>query len=80
MGILEDAKKLAETATGWARPTPDDLADLVRERQLRNFRLKDDGVIPNHPRWPLVVYRSPVRLAKALRLWKPVTRRGSKAG
>ena len=65
MAILEDVKKLAERVTGWGRPAPDDLADLVRARQPRTFRFKDDGVVPNHPRWPLVLYRGAVKLAKA---------------
>lgn len=32
-------------------PPPTDQVDV------RTFRLGDDGQIPNHPRWPLVVYR-----------------------
>jgi uncharacterized protein YjlB len=64
MALLEDAKKLAEKATGWARPTPQDLAQLVRERVPRTVRFKDDGIVPNHPRWPLVIYRGAVKRAK----------------
>jgi uncharacterized protein YjlB len=64
MAILEDAKKLAERVTGWGRPAPHDLADLVRTRQPRTFRFKDDGVVPNHPRWSLVLYRGAVKLDK----------------
>ncbi|TJX41447.1 MAG: cupin, partial [Mesorhizobium sp.] len=26
------------------------------------FRFEDDGIIPNHPHWPLVVYRGVVKL------------------
>jgi uncharacterized protein YjlB len=28
--------------------------------------LADDGLVPNNPKWPLVVYRSPVRLVDSL--------------
>src|SRR3954465_6006655 len=61
MGILEDAKKAIETATGLARPKPHELKDLVRTRKPRLFKFKDDGLVPNHPRWPLILYRSVVR-------------------
>jgi hypothetical protein len=29
--------------------------------KAQTFRFKDDGAIPEHPRWPLVVYRGAVR-------------------
>jgi uncharacterized protein YjlB len=63
MALLEDTKRIVERLTGWRRPTPDDLEELVRRRVPRSFRLKDDGVVPNHPRWPLVIYRGAVKLA-----------------
>src|SRR4029077_14675151 len=30
-----------------------------------SLNFKDDGVIPNHPSWPLIIYKSPVRLVSA---------------
>lgn len=63
MPALETVKKLAETLSGWSRPSRSEVAALVRERKARTFRFRDDGVIPNHPTWPLVVYRGPVRLS-----------------
>ena len=66
MTAVETLKKITEKATGWARPAPDDLDRLVRARKLRTARFKDDGIIPNHPRWPLVLYRGPVRLEEGL--------------
>ena len=62
MSLVEDIKKLAEKATGWARPDRSALAGLVRPRKPQRYRFKDDGVVPNHPRWPLVLYRGAVRL------------------
>jgi uncharacterized protein YjlB len=62
MASMEDLKKLAETVTGWARPTPEDLPGLVRERKPLVLRFKDDGVTPNHPAWPMIVFRGAVRL------------------
>jgi uncharacterized protein YjlB len=48
--------------TGWSRPDPAKLMTLVRERKANEFRFADDGFIPNHPRWPLIVYRDAVSL------------------
>ncbi len=64
MPMLEDAKAAVERATGLWRPKPRDLDALLRQRQPRAFRFKDDGSTPNN-RWPLLVYRSPVRLDDA---------------
>jgi len=65
MPVLEDVKRVAETLTGWRRPSTADLAALVRPRKAMAFRFKDDGLIPNHPRWPLILYRGAVRLPPA---------------
>lgn len=65
MASLEDLKKLAETITGWARPSAEDLTVLVRDRKPTAFRFRDDGIIPNHPKWPLIIYRGAVRLPSA---------------
>ena len=66
MPMLEDAKKIAEKVTGWARPSRANLSALVRERKASTFHFKDDGIIPNHPKWPLVIYRGAVCLPKNL--------------
>jgi uncharacterized protein YjlB len=63
MSLIEDIKKIAEKTTGVARPSARDLAALVRSRKAHVFRFRDDGVIPNNPRWPLVLYRGAVQLA-----------------
>jgi uncharacterized protein YjlB len=64
MILLENIKRIAEKATGWRRP--DDPQALLRERKPQTYRFTDDGVIPNHPRWPLIVYKSAVRLPECL--------------
>jgi uncharacterized protein YjlB len=66
MHTLETAKRIVEKMTGWSRPSDADLARLVRQRKAHVFRFKDDGVIPNHPKWPLIIYRGPVRLLDGL--------------
>jgi uncharacterized protein YjlB len=62
MPAVESLKKITEKVTGWRRPADDALGTLVRARKAQSFRFADDGIIPNHPRWPLVLYRGAVRL------------------
>jgi uncharacterized protein YjlB len=66
MPALESVKKIAEKITGWSRPSRKDLAALVRSRKANTFRFKDDGIIPNHPNWPLVIYRGAVHFPEEL--------------
>ena len=63
MAVLESVKERFEKITGWARPSARDLDAALRPRKANAFRFKDDGVIPNNPKLPLVLYRSPVRLS-----------------
>src|SRR5436305_1676427 len=64
MNVLESIKHVAEKATGWRRP--DRPKSLVRERKPTSYKFKDDGLIPNHPRWPFLVYKRAVRLPESL--------------
>jgi hypothetical protein len=57
MAALESVKQMAEQATGWTRPSKDDIARLVQLGEADTYRFADDGTIPNHPNWPLIVYR-----------------------
>jgi uncharacterized protein YjlB len=66
MTSLETIKGLGERVTGIGRPAPDDLQSLLHARAGTMLRFKDDGLIPNHPRWPLIVYRNAVRLREDL--------------
>ncbi len=59
---MEGVKTIVERMTGRSRPDAAQLATLVRERKANEFRFADDGFIPNHPRWPLIVYRDAVSL------------------
>ena len=34
----------------------------MRARKPNLYRFKDDGETPNNPKWPLLIYRSPVDL------------------
>lgn len=62
MSLVESAKKAMEQLTGRGRPGDRDLDRLVRPRKDHAYRFEDDGLVPNHPKWPLIAYRSPVRL------------------
>jgi uncharacterized protein YjlB len=61
MPILEDLKEYTERATGLQRPGKGEALDLVRTCKSQAVRFKDDGLVPNHPRWPLI-YRNAVDL------------------
>jgi uncharacterized protein YjlB len=54
-------KSIAERLTGLARPHK----VKPRKRNAQVFLFRDDGKTPNNPRFPLILYRSPVRLAEA---------------
>ncbi|ESZ77319.1 cupin [Mesorhizobium sp. L103C105A0] len=66
MSILETSKKVIENVTGFARPRKQAVAGFVRQRKSNEFWFKDDGLVPNHPAWPLVVYRGAVELPEGL--------------
>jgi uncharacterized protein YjlB len=52
------ARKLVEK-----RPEPSTAREMVLKRRPVALRFSDDGIVPNHPRWPLVVYRRAVRFS-----------------
>ena len=59
--LLEDLKAAGEKITGLAKPGN----VIPRKRQPHTFRFRDDGQTPNNPHFPLLIYRSPVRLDPA---------------
>jgi hypothetical protein len=61
MPIFEDLKEYAECATGLRRPGKRQAPDYARARKPYAVRFKDDGLVPNHPRWPLIIYRGAPR-------------------
>jgi hypothetical protein len=65
MPILEDLKEYAERATGSRRPGKVHALDCARARKPHAVRFKDDGLVPNHPRWPLIIYRGAVEFDSA---------------
>lgn len=49
------AQKLIET-----QPETDVLHKALRKANPRTIMFKDDGIVPNHPRWPLIIHRKAV--------------------
>lgn len=84
MPSLQDMKSAAERLTGIARPK----VVIPRPRKANAILLEGDGETPNNPRFPLILYRSPVSLAGAAdpaavlevlfaaNGWKPAWRNG----
>jgi uncharacterized protein YjlB len=66
MTFVEDVKASVQRVSGWRRPTVEQLARLVQSPRIAAFRFRDDGFIPNSPLWPVVVYRSAVKLPRSL--------------
>jgi uncharacterized protein YjlB len=62
MALLEELKKSTERVTGWQRPAAEQVATLLRRPKRGMFRFRDDGKVPNHPQWPVVVYWRVVQL------------------
>jgi uncharacterized protein YjlB len=58
--IKNFAKKLIED-----RPDVDELRSMVRHRKALSLLFRDDGIVPNNPRLPLLVYRGAVALRSA---------------
>jgi uncharacterized protein YjlB len=46
------------------RPSPAEIGDMVRLRKPATLRFSDDGIVPNHPDWPLIVYRSAIGFSR----------------
>jgi len=60
MTILENAKEFVERRTGIGRPGGRKATQLRNTRKPKTARFTDDGLVPNHPRWPLVIYPAAV--------------------
>jgi uncharacterized protein YjlB len=66
MALVESIKKAVETATGLGRPRKVELTSLLKARAPRLYRFEDDGMTPNNPAFPLVIYCGAVRRRRGL--------------
>ena len=60
--ILKDQIENLLTKATERRPSPMDLQRVVVARKPLTRMFADDGIVPNNPRWPLVVYRKAINL------------------
>ena len=60
MLLKDQIKNFARKALE-AKPNRDALARMLRKPKPLTAMFSDDGIVPNHPRWPLVVYRNVIR-------------------
>jgi len=58
--VFKDQLKNAARKILESKPSEHTLRQSVRSRKARTFMFTDDGIVPNHPRWPLIVYRGAV--------------------
>ena len=57
--IKNYAKKLIES-----KPDGAALQTIVRARKPATYQFDDDGIVPNHSRWPVIVYRKAIRFPR----------------
>jgi uncharacterized protein YjlB len=62
---VERAKNVLEKVTGLGRPDVTEVTNLLRRRKAIILPFAGDGETPNNPHLPVILYRSPVKLAKA---------------
>jgi uncharacterized protein YjlB len=65
MYIIENLKRTFVRATGRGKPSTKEARAAVKPRKPRTIMFKDDGAVPNHPKWPLIVYKGAVGLKGA---------------
>jgi len=61
MDVIEPVKRLAEKAAGIGIPSSEDAIAGVRVSRPTRMKFRDDGYIPNNPKFPLLYYRKVVR-------------------
>ena len=62
MPVFKNLKEYAQRAAGLRRPGRRRAPGLAHVRRPLIVRFKDDGLVPNHPRWSLIIYRGAVHL------------------
>jgi uncharacterized protein YjlB len=57
MDVIEPVKRLAEKATGIGIPSGEEALACVRRARPSRMFFRDDGYIPNNPKFPLLYFR-----------------------
>jgi uncharacterized protein YjlB len=63
MRTSDEIKRGAGTKAARLRPTIGAVRAPLREDEPHAFHFHDDGLIPNHPTWPLLLYRAALRFS-----------------
>jgi uncharacterized protein YjlB len=63
MPLKDQIKNFARKAVE-SRPEPTSLKTLIRPRKPITVLFDDDGIVPNNPRLPLIIYRSAIDLGE----------------
>lgn len=64
MDVIEPVKRLAEKAIGIGIPTRDEALACVQDLRPSRMTFRDDGYIPNNPKFPLLHYRKVLRVGR----------------
>lgn len=64
MDFVEPIKRLTEKATGIGLPDRQSAMACVRDSRPSQMRFRDDGYIPNNPKFPLLYYRRALRFGR----------------
>ena len=66
MDVIEPVKRLAEKVTGVGLPSREAAAGCIVDRRPVRMKFRDDGYIPNNPKYPLLYYRKALRFSRKL--------------
>ncbi len=64
MDVVEPIKRLAEKATGIGTPSREEALACLREVPPARMKFRDDGYIPNNPKFPLLLYRKGLQFGR----------------
>jgi uncharacterized protein YjlB len=64
MDVLEPVKRLAAKATGIGIPSAEEALACLSNCRPSRKKFRDDGYIPNNPKYPLLHYRKVVRFGR----------------
>ena len=64
MDIIEPGKRLIEKATGIGVPSGEEALACVRNVRPLRMKFRDDGYIPNNPKFPLLHYRKVLQFGR----------------
>jgi len=64
MPLTDQIKTFARKAVE-SKPDAQALSRMVRSKKPVTVRFADDGIVPNHPRWTLVIHRNAIKFSAA---------------